>query len=685
MRKIRFTLLVFFLLCLGINAIAQSKITLRGTVVDQSNQTVIGASVLEKGTSNGTVTDIDGKFVLNVSSKNAVIQISYIGFDKLELLASSFTGMKKIQLKESSVALGEVVAIGYGQVKKNDATGSVAVLSEKNLNKSASTSPQQLIVGKMAGVNVTTSGGAPTDGATIRIRGGSSMSASNDPLIIVDGLPLDNRSIDGLGNILSSINPNEIETFTVLKDASATAIYGSRASNGVIMITTKKGAKGQKLKIDFDSKFSIGTIVKKVDVLNADEYRTLVNERFASNNDVKGLLGNANTNWQNQIFQTSFGQDHNLGISSSFKTMPVRVSVGYTGQEGILKTSDMQRGTGAVRVSPSFFNNHLNIDFGLKGIYSDNRFAEKGAVANAIRFDPTQSPVSTETKYQKYGGYYTWLLSDGARNINGTRNPLAQLEQRSDKANVTRLIGDLKLDYKFHFLPDLRASLTTGLDYTNSDGKIRIDPSASWVELATAPDAQLKRDYTQETKNEMINFVLNYKKDIKSVRSVVDAMVGTEEQHFWRKASGHDIRVNGSTLDDGSETENYLVSFFGRLNYTLNNKYLLTASLRRDGSSRFSPDTRWGLFPSAALAWKVNEESFLKDVNVISNLKLRLGYGVTGQQDITNNDYPYLGTYRISDNYARYQMGDKFVYTLRPNGYDENIKWEETTTYKCRT
>ncbi|MTK52274.1 MAG: TonB-dependent receptor [Paludibacter sp.] len=678
MRKTKLMLTMFLLLLFGINAIAQTKTILQGMVVDQNNQPVIGASIREKGSTNGTITDVDGRFTLQTSTSKPVVKISYIGYDNIEITVTNASQLKRIVLQESSVALNEVVAIGYGQVKKNDMTGSVGVLGENNLNKSTSTSPQQLIVGKMGGVNVTTAGGAPTDGATIRIRGGSSLTASNDPLIVVDGLPLDNRAIDGLGNILSSINPNEIETFTVLKDASATAIYGSRASNGVIMITTKKGSKG-KIKIDYDAKLSIGTVAKTLNLLNGDEFRTIVKQETP---DFVSYLGQTNTNWQDLIYHTAIGHDHNIGISGTIKNMPIRASLGYTDQNGILKTSEMQRYSGTLRINPSFLNNHLNAELGLKATYADNRFADQGACANAVRFDPTQPAMSSDSQYQKYGGYYTWMLN-GVRNVNATRNPLAQLEQRSDKANVKRLIGDFKLDYKFHFLPDLKATLTTGIDYTNSDGKIRIDPSASWVELATAPDAQLKRDYTQDTRNEMINFVFNYKKEIKPIRSVFEAMTGTEEQHVWRKASGHDIRVNGTTLDDGSETEYFLVSYFGRFNYTYNNKYLLTASLRRDGSSRFSPDTRWGLFPSAALAWRISEEPFLKDSKTISNLKLRLSYGVTGQQDLTSNDYPYMGTYRLSDNYARYQIGNKFINTLRPEGYDQNIKWEQTTTYNA--
>ena len=680
MRKLHL-LLALIVFALSFQCLRAQETNVQGKVTDATTGEVLpGVTISIKGTTSGTITNLDGEFKLKVPSSQSVLVFSFIGF-KPQALTVGSNLMLDVKLQPDVAALEEVLVVGYGQVKKNDATGSVAMVGEKSLNKSASTSPQQMIVGKIAGVNVTTAGGSPTDGATIRIRGGSSMSASNDPLIILDGLPLDNRSIDGLGNILSSINPNEIETFTVLKDASATAIYGSRASNGVIIITTKKGAKGQSLTIDFESKVLIGTIAKKVDVLSGDEFRALINERYANNPSVKGLLGSGNTDWQDKIFQTSIGQDYSLGISSVVKKMPVRLSVGYTDQEGVLKTSEMKRYTAGLKLSPSFFNDNLKFDFGLKGIYADNRFAQVGAVTNAISFDPTQAASSKEAQYQKYGGYYTWLLSDGTRNVNGTQNPLAQLEQRSDRADVKRVIGDFKMDYKMPFLPDLRASLTAGLDMSNSDGKIRIDPSASWVELASAPDAQLNRDYTQKTKNQLVNFVLNYKKELKPIKSDIEAMVGTEEQYFWRKATGHDTRVNGTTLDDGSETENYLVSFFGRLNYTFNSRYLLTATLRRDGSSRFSPDTRWGVFPAFAFAWKVNEEAFLKNSKLVSNLKLRLGYGVTGQQDITNNDYPYMGTYRVSDTYSRYQMGSKYVTTLRPNGYDENIKWEETATY----
>lgn len=680
--------LMFLLLVVVCNNIwAQGKILVNATIVDKNKQAIIGATVLEKGTSNGTVTNLNGQFSLTVNSPQAVLQISYVGFDSKELTVAEAIATKNIELLENAIVLNEVIAIGYGQVRKDDATGALTVLGEKSMNKSASLSPQQLIVGRMAGVVVTTSGGSPTDGAQIRIRGGSSMSASNDPLIIVDGLPMDNRSVDGLGNILNTINPNEIETFTVLKDASATAIYGSRASNGVIIITTKKGAKDQKLKVDYDLKTSFSTVARKVELLSADEFRNIVQQRHSDNANITSLLGNASTDWQDQIFRNSFGQDHNIGVSGAIVKIPFRASVGYTNQDGVVKSSNMKRTTATLRLNPSLFDNHLTFDFGAKGAIANNSFpdgsTDRGGIAEAMRMDPTQNPKSNDPQFDRFGGYFTWLLPNGERNVNGTRNPLANIDQRTDKAVVKRLTADFKADYKFHFLPDLRATFTAGIDYSGSNGEIRIDPKASWVELASASEAMVARDYTQNIRNETFNFVLNYRKNLSVINSDFDLMVGAEQQHALRKSSSYEVRANNSKLTDGSETEYYLASFFGRFNYTLANKYLLTATLRRDGSSRFSPATRWGLFPSVAFAWKMSEEDFMKNIDFIYSMKMRVGYGVTGQQELTGNDYPYMGTFRYSDVYSRYQFGNKFVTSIRPSGFDENIKWEETQTYNA--
>lgn len=656
------------------------EVSLSGSVTDSSTgEPLPGVTIVEKETTNGTITNFDGNYTIRIS-KGALIQFSYVGYRTIEQQVGE-SAVLNIALEEDLEQLDEVVVIGYGQVKKGDATGSVIAIGADDFNKGTTSSPQDLILGKVAGVQITTEGGAPGSSATIRIRGGSSMSASNDPLIVIDGMPVDNRSISGMSNMLTSINPADIETFTVLKDASATAIYGSRASNGVIMITTKKGKAGQDLKWNVDYQFTVGQIKKTIDVLNAEEFTALVQERAETHSSVDPtLLGTSATNWQDEIFQTSTGHDLNVGASGSVKNIPFRASFGYTDQEGILKTSDMKRYTGMLNLNPSFLDDHLKVNLGLKGMLIDNRFADKGAIGNALRFDPTKPVMDPDSKYDKYGGYYTWLMkSDGSRNVNATRNPVAQLEQRADESDVSRIIGDLQLNYKFHFLPELNATVKTGVDYSESDGTIITDPLASWTQAASVG---IYREYSQEKRNELFDFYLNYQKDLPTIESNLDVMAGYEWQHFRIKSDAFEVDKDDKELENSKDdTENYLVSFFGRLNYSLMDKYLFTATIRKDGSSRFHKDNRWGTFPSLALAWRISEESFLKNSKALSNLKLRLGYGITGQQELNSGDYPYLGTYRLSDNRTQYQFGDKFYPLLRPNGYDASLEWEETTTY----
>ena len=569
------------------------------------------------------------------------------------------------------------MVIGYGQVRKDDATGAVFSVKADDFNQGSTSSPQDLIVGKVAGVQIISDGGAPGSGSTIRIRGGSSMTASNDPLIVIDGMPLDNRGIDGMSNVLSSLNPNDIETFTVLKDASSTAIYGSRASNGVILITTKKGKAGQKIKVTYDNKFSIGTIKETIDVLSADEYRTLVNERALTNSSVNpDLMGTASTDWQDEIYKNATGQEHNIGVSGSYKNIPFRVSAGYTDQNGILQTSEMQRTTGTLNVNPSFLDDHLKINMGVKYMMIENRFADKGAIGNALRHDPTQSVFN---KTGIYGGYTTWLMGDGSRNVNATRNPVAQLQQKHDESEVSRLIADFQADYKLHFLTDLKASVKLGYDYSDSEGFTITDHEASWVR---GTQDVLERNYTQEKKNKLLDLYLTYNKDLPSINSKINVMAGYEWQEFWAKTTGiEDLKDNTTRVDQIGEPKNNLISYFGRVNYNFMDKYILTATIRKDGSSRFHEDNRWGTFPSAAFAWRMSEEAFIKDIDVVSNMKLRLGYGLTGQQDISDSDFPYLGVYQVSDSRTRYQFGDQFYNLIRPNGFDAAIKWEETTTY----
>jgi iron complex outermembrane receptor protein len=680
-------------LLLGNFAMAQQSV-LSGKVTDSSSgESLPGVSIVVEGTTIGTITNFDGNFTLNVNKGNAVV-FSFVGYKSQRIVVGDQTKLS-IALVVDNAELDEVVVIGYGQVKKSDATGAVSTVSSKDFNKGGITSPQDLLVGKSAGTVITTSGGAPGSGATIRIRGGSSMSASNDPLIIIDGFPVSNSGISGLANPLSTINPNDIETFTVLKDASATAIYGSRASNGVILITTKKGVIGKPMKIEYNATMSVNTIPAYMDVLSGDEFRALALD-LASKSAV-GLnmgslsrLGQENTNWQKEIYQTAFAHDHNLNISGGLKKMPYRASIGYTNQDGILKTTNMERSTLTIGVDPSFLDNHLKVSLNLKGSYTKQNFGDQGAVGSAVAYDPTQPVMNGNTKF---GGYHTWInlsdvLPDGSINPNGSPNPIgvanpvALLNQTDNRSTVQRSLGNLQLDYKFHFLPELRANMNVGYDYFTTTGHNYASNDAAFTYRG---GIGRKNDYDQAGKTQLLDFYLNYVKDLESIKSKVDATVGYSWQHFYKDGSsfvrnGDETQVSVDRATSKFINENYLVSFFGRLNYTFSDRYLFTFTLRDDGSSRFSADTRWGLFPAAAFAWKINDEAFLKNVTAISDMKLRLGWGITGQQDI-GNDYPYLPVYRGSTPTAQYQFGNEFYNTLRPNPYDANIKWEETTTY----
>lgn len=654
------------------------QVTVSGKVTDANDGTSIpGVNILEKGTTNGTVTDIEGNYSLSVST-GAIIQISFVGYLTQEVEVGNQTTIN-FTLEFDAVNLKEVVTIGYGTTRKEDATGSVIAVSADEFNQGAITSPQDLVVGKIAGVQITDQGGAPGTGSTIRIRGGSSLMASNDPLFVIDGVPIDNDGIAGMRNPLNTIHPSDIETFTVLKDASATAIYGSRASNGVIMITTKRGKRNRPLRMTYDGKFSLGFKTGVPDVLNADEYRTLIQDRYASNPNATDLLGTENTNWQDVIYEPAFGMDHNLSFTGGIKVLPYRASIGYSDQSGILKTTNLKRTTLAISLNPTFLDDHLRVDVNLKGMYIKNRFADWGSVGGAVAFDPTQ-PVYDENS--PYGGYFTWTQPNGDPITIATTNPLAQLEMTDNTSNVYRSLGNAKLEYRLHPLPELKATLNLGYDVSESKGQIYVPENASWTYDALNGGGE-NTNYTQNKSNELLDLYLNYNKEIGSISSRIDVTAGYSWQHFWRKGTNYSTNVSESVInaDTDYETENFLVSFFGRLNYSYKSKYLLTFSLRYDGSSRFAEENRWGLFPSLALAWNITDEAFMEGAQSISNLKLRLGYGITGQQNITNNDYPYLASYTYSQNNAQYMFGNNYITTLRPEGYDANLKWEETTTY----
>lgn len=688
--KALLTLLVGLFLSIG--AFAQ-QIAVKGHVKDTTGEPVIGANVLVKGTTNGTITDFDGNFMLNVP-KDAILSVSFVGYKSAEVKAASTV---MVTLEDDSQVLDAVVVIGYGSVKKNDMTGSVTAIKPDKLNKGLITNAQDMMTGKIAGVSVISKGGAPGEGATIRIRGGSSLTAENDPLIVIDGLAMDNKGVKGLANPLSMVNPNDIESFTVLKDASATAIYGSRASNGVIIITTKKGQAGARPTISYDGNVSVSTVKSTVDVMDGDQFRSFIKDIWGEDSEAYSKLGNANTDWQKEIFRPAVSTDHNLTISGGLKNMPYRVSFGYTNQNGIVKTSKFERYTASVSLAPSFFEDHLKVNANLKGMIAKNRYADGSAVGSAVSFDPTQSVRSDDPYHQYYfDGYFQWntdasSLNDDTWkrtfNSNAPGNPVALLEEKDDRAISKSLIGNLELDYKFHFLPDLHAHVNGGMDLSTGKQYTDVSPYSSTNNYYGSYGWEQKDKY-----NLSLNAYLQYSKDFTD-KHRFDVMAGYEWQHFHDTSdqeywglyplSNNVVENRGQRYNNtssGSATESYLVSFFGRVNYTLLHRYLFTATVRQDGSSRFHKNNRWGLFPSFALGWKLKEEAFLKDVDVLSDLKLRLGYGITGQQNINSGDYPYLAVYETNKDGAYYPiLGEGTTY--RPNAYNPDLKWEKTTTY----
>ena len=716
------TLVMGLFLSLG----AYAQITVNGIVKDATGEPVIGASVRVVGTQQGTVTDFDGLFTLDGVPQGAKLLITSIGYEDHEVTAASDM---VVTLAESTQMLENLVVIGYGVVKKNDLTGSVAALKPDSKNKGVVVSAQDMLGGKIAGVSVTSNGGEPGGGANIRIRGGSSLNASNNPLIVIDGIAMDNNGVSGLSNPLSLVNPQDIESFNVLKDASATAIYGSRGSNGVIIITTQKGRRGQSPSVAYNGSVTWSMKKKTIDVMNGDEYRDFVKKIFAGNTreeNALSLLGNANTDWQNEIYRTAFSHDHNLTVSGSLgQFLPYRVSAGYTDQEGILKTSDFKRYTVALNLNPSFFEDHLTLNLSGKMAWTKSRWADTGAVGNAVRMDPTQPIRSNDPMYAGVGGYFEWLQVNGSdpawpytKNTNAPYNPVAMLDNHDNSGKAHTFIGTAEIDYKIHGFEDLRLHLTMGGDFTGGNGH-NISANISNTSNYWGNTSY----YTQSKENLQLSTYAQYYKDFNDMHHF-DIMAGYEWQHNWRKEYNESwgtypsnsglfftpadaengalkvvpgiwipaatynvgdskagaIRAEGVYRQNnglGYRTENYLVSFFGRMNYSYANRYLLTFTMRYDGSSRFKK--HWALFPSAALAWKINEEDFMKD-GPFSDLKLRLGWGKTGQQEGIG-DYNYFATYVMSNG----SMGSFYDISgdgskARPNVYNPELTWETTTT-----
>jgi iron complex outermembrane receptor protein len=661
------------LLLLGLLMVSGSLFaqrTVSGTITDgETGVPLVGASVIAIGTSTGTIADIDGTFSLQLPAGINEVEVSYTGYTSQKVDAST-TSSFNIKLV-SGTALNEVVVIGYGTVKREDATGSVETVSSKEFNKGAISSAQELVAGKVAGVQITNDG-SPGGGATIRIRGGSSLSASNDPLIVIDGVPLPTDGVSGSRNPLNLVNPNDIETFTVLKDASAAAIYGSRASNGVIIITTKKGKAGSDLALSYNGSIGSSSIVNEYEVLSSDAFRGLITDRFGEGSTEASLLGEANSDWQDVIYQNALFHNHNISATGAIKSLPYRVSVGYTSQDGVLLTDKFQRITYGLNLTPSFFENRLQVNVGVKGVNTQNNFANRGAISSALRFDPTQEVFADN----QFGGY-NYVAQNGNTNPNtlAPSNPLALLEQTNNESKVNRYIANFTADYRFSFLPALRANLNMAIDRSQSNGFTFIPTTAAFA-FDADNGGGVDNTYSQEKNNELLEFYLNYNKEFDGFR--LDILGGYSWQNFFRESAFSNNNLAGTEpVADISPEEYYLLSLFSRVNLGIGDRLNVTATLRRDGSSRFSEANRWGLFPSAAVAYRlIDVDNNPKGLN---SLKFRAGYGVTGQQE-AGGYYPSQALYLSSFDNARYSFGDRFINTLRPQGYNANLKWEETAT-----
>jgi len=661
--------LLVLLLLLPASLLAQSSFN--GVVVDaKSNQPIPGVNVVVKGAQQSVTTDFDGKFKLSKIKQGDAVVFSFVGYKEQTITYSNQANLT-VKLQEAENQLQEVVVqVGYGSVKKKDATGSVAVITAKDFNKGAITNTENLLNGRVAGV-VVTQGGRPGDGAAIRIRGGASLGASNDPLVVIDGLPVNNG--------LSSINPNDIESFSILKDASATAIYGSRGSNGVVLIKTKKGTKQDGVKVSFNSLTTLNTVAKKVDVYSADEFRNIITKYVPSR---VGLLGTGSTDWQDEIYRNGITFSNDLSLRGNFlKVIPTRLSVGKTSIDGVLETSSFKRNTIALSMTPSFLDNHLKFEVNANYATEKNRYADEGAIGSAISFNPTYVNYDANSPFGGYKESFT-LNSPNNYTVYGAANPVALLQQKNNQGKSTRLYGNIQTEYKLHFFEDIKAVANLGYDRVEGTGT-NVTSANSRAGLYNAAKLGYNQNTWGNSTNTLLDGYLNYNKKFGKVK--VDLTAGYSYQNFDSESY-----YSTNTLLPAAEQKPDVVTspgvnlqaYYSRLNVDLSEKYLLTLNFRRDGSSRFSELNRWGNFPGAAFAWKVSSEEFLKNSKTVSELKLRLGWGVTGQQDIGGAAYDYFQRYNLSalTSGATYQFGNQYYQLGRPEGYNANLKWEETTT-----
>lgn len=646
--------------------------TVSGTVTESATGLPVpGVNVIVQGTTNGTISNFDGEYSIENVSDGDILSFSFLGFATQEITYSGQSTLD-IQLEEDSAALDEVVVIGYGSVSKKDATGAVDQVSTEDFNQGPVQTAGQLITGKVAGVSVTSGGGAPGEGQTINIRGQGSLSLTSSPLIVVDGIPLSNDAVGGSRNALDFINPSDIESMTILKDASSTAIYGSRAANGVIMITTKKG-KGNEFKFNLSTSTTVYTPTDYVDVLNGDQFRTLINE--IGDDAAIERLGNTNTDWQDEIYTTSFGSEHNLSTTGRVGDfMPVRASLGYTDQDGVLRGDNFTRTTASINLRPSFLDSHLTVELNGRGMYTENTFANRDAIGSSVDFDPTQSVFDENSPF---GGYFTWLNSENVQNSLAPTNPVALLAFKDDTSEVRRFIGNAKVDYDFHFLPELTATVNVGLDKSNANGRVVTSDQMP----SSAQDWNGSyNSYSNENTNKLFDAYLTYDNDF-DVHSV-NAVAGYSYQSFENDNYSYDSELEEDGLDFEfiDKAKSVLLSYFGRFNYNFDNRYLFTATMRADSSSKLNPDDRWGYFPSFALAWNLNNENFLESSAVVDQLKLRVGYGEIGNVNGLG-DYNFLTKYAGSIGGASYQLGNQFYQTYRPEPLNKDLRWEVGKTY----
>lgn len=658
------TLFVFFLANV---AFGQGRVS--GSVKDASGGALPGVVITVEASGTNTMTDNNGMYSLTVTSNRVNVKAEALGYTSSSQTVALNGGaaVANFTLVEEAVTLDDIVVIGYGTSNVKDLTGSVVSVKTKSFQKGAFSTPEALILGKTPGVRITSNSGMPGAGSRIRIRGGSSLNASNDPLIVIDGLPA-----DGLG----LLNPSDIESFTILKDASATAIYGSRAANGVILVTTKKGKANAPFRADLTAVTSFRNVTNQVDVLTTEQFRDVVGEFGTSAQQTRLATSDPEqvTNWQNEIYQTGMVNDYNVALSGGLK-LPYRLGLGMYHEKGVLKRSDLKRYTATLNASPEFLNGKLKANTSAKIIASENFYANQGAIGTAVFFDPTRPVFSDDTSM--YGGYFEWTMPNGTPSALSPRNPVGLINLREDVGYNTRALGNILFDYKAS--ENLHLFMNVGGEMSNSHGDIFV-PAYAAMAYNNGGESY---HYESSRTNRLIELYGNFNKQLTN-RVHADLTGGYSFQH-WSSSSPSFPSLNeaGDTISPANPfpyfSENALMSFYGRGNFNISNKYLLTATLRSDASSRFSKDARWGLFPSAALAWNVLQEDIFAGQSLFSNLKVRLGYGLTGQQDIYN-DYGYIPNYSYGTATAQYQFGNNWVDILRPDAYDYNLQWEKTAT-----